>query len=282
MEIISRARWGAQYARGFGDAPLPASELWLHHTVTAGGGVLATFETDAAAIRLLEQIGQNRFGGGISYSLLVTESGRVWDGHGIDRRGAHTAGRNSVSRSIALVGDYSRREPTGPQLAATAELVAYGHRMGWWAAPRLSGGHRDAPGAATACPGDLAQVLIPAINTAASARPPIPQEDDLTPEQDRMLRQIHRETTAVLPNRRGPQGEEIPGGGADTLFGYAMNADGLGYRASWTLHDVVGRLEELAAMTTGLAERIAAAEAPAPPEIDYTRLAAALLQAVGR
>lgn len=52
------------------------------------------------------------------------------------------------------------------------------------------------------------------------------EEDDLTPDQDQMLRAVYRELTLRLPNRRGPNGQEIPGGGADTALGYSANADG--------------------------------------------------------
>lgn len=277
MEIISRARWGARHARGFAAAPLPAKEVWLHHSVTSGGGVTASFETDAQAVRLLEQIGQARFGGGISYTFAVTESGRVFEGHGIDRRGAHTGGRNSIARAIVLVGDYSRRDPTPLQLASVAELLALGRANGWWPAARLNGGHRDAPGASTSCPGDQAWNRIPAINTAASAVRLPTSEDDLTPEEHAWLQRVHHELTLFLPDRRGPQGQST--GAKDTVLGYAALADGHGFRAGWLLAEIQGDLEELRAMVTGLTERVAST---APPTIDYAALAAALIQAIGR
>jgi len=74
---------------------------------------------------------------------------------------------------------------------------------------------------------------------------PPPREDDLTPEQDHMLRVIHAEVTKRLPNRRGPQGAEIPGGGADTVLGYAANADGFGYENATTLARIDRQMDEL-------------------------------------
>lgn len=162
MNIITRAQWGARHARGFRAAPLPASRLYLHHSVTAPGN--GTPAGDVAAVRALETIGQQRFGGGISYTFAVTTSGRVYEGHGIDRQGAHTANLNSTARAICLVGNYDVNRPPEAMINAVAELVAHGHRMKWWP-DRLTGGHRDAPGAATACPGRFAQALIPVINS---------------------------------------------------------------------------------------------------------------------
>lgn len=47
------------------------------------------------------------------------------------------------------------------------------------------------------------------------------------------------QTTTPLPNRRGPGGKEIPGGGGDTLFGMAINADGFGYRIERKLDELL-------------------------------------------
>jgi hypothetical protein len=166
MTIVSRSTWGARYAAGFGAAPR-ASELWLHHSVTPAPAASDTAER--AAMRKLEEIGQERFGGGVSYSFAVMPSGRVYEGTGGLRKGAHTAGRNSVARAIVLVGNYSSVRPTAAQIAAVAQLVRDGRTAGWWSVDRLSGGHRDAPGAATSCPGDAAQACIPEINRQALA-----------------------------------------------------------------------------------------------------------------
>ena len=122
-------------------------------------------------MRTLEQIGEDRFHRGISYTWAVMPSGTVYEGHGVDRQGAHTAKRNSIARAIVLVGDYSRTKPTPAMLSAVSTLLVHAHTSGWIRLPRLNGGHRDAPGASTVCPGAAAEALIPAINTAAERMP---------------------------------------------------------------------------------------------------------------
>lgn len=184
MEIVKRADWGARYARGFGPAPLPARGVYLHHSVTPDAGVEASLKQDAASVRVIELVGQQRFGGGISYSFAVTPSGRVFEGHGIDRRGAHTKGCNSTHRAIVLVGDYAKRAPTQAQLTAVVALLEHGTAQDWWRAARLTGGHRDAPGAATSCPGDAAYSFIDDINRAAAAG----EEDELSEQFEKDAR----------------------------------------------------------------------------------------------
>lgn len=229
MRIIPRGEWGARFTRGFGPAPLPAREVWLHHSATAAPNAVPPFGDDDAAVRSLETIGQQRFGRGISYTFVITPSGRVYEGHGVDRVGAHTAGRNTVGRAICLIGNYEVIRPTGAQLDAIVTLLQHGRDQGWWIAARLTGGHRDAPGASTACPGRFLYATIPTLNQRAA------QEAELNPEEARLLSEIHFHTTGRYENRRGPNGTAIPGGGADTMFGYTMNADGFGYRTETEL-----------------------------------------------
>jgi hypothetical protein len=178
MEIIGRAQWGARYAAGFGPAPLPARELWLHHTAMATPPPTQSFDQDAGDVRQVERIGQERFGGGISYTFVVLPSGRVFEGTGVDRQGAHTKGRNSISRAIVLHGNYDVAPPPPAMLAAVADLVAHGAASHWWPA-QLTGGHRDAPGASTACPGRYAYAQIATINAAARDDGAARREDDV-------------------------------------------------------------------------------------------------------
>jgi hypothetical protein len=52
---------------------------------------------------------------------------------------------------------------------------------------------------------------------------------------------VIRETTSSLPNRRGPNGAYLKGGPTDTLFGFAMNVDGIAYRIEQALAALAAR-----------------------------------------
>lgn len=209
MHIISRARWGARYSNGFGVAPLPASEVWLHHSVTLAPDLVwvdvdgdGIEDDEQRAMRTLEDIGQARFGGGISYTFAVMPSGRIYEGHSVDRKGSHTGGRNSLARAIVLVGDYTTRPLTGEQQRAVARLLQHGHAAGWWRTARLNGGHRQAPGASTACPGDAALAAIPSINALAAGGPV--QEADMLPDE----RNAVMSTFLAIYSKGGSQGDQ--------------------------------------------------------------------------
>jgi len=183
LRIIPRAEWGARYPNGAGTAPLPAPECWLHHSVTTPPDTTAPYDDDIAAIRTLEQIGQDRFGQGMSYTWLITPAGFIFEGHSVGRLGAHTAGRNSRARAICLVGNYEVTGPTPAQLLSAAWLLQTAAGRGWLTTARLSGGHRDV--SQTACPGRYAYAQIGTINTRA-AGPPITEEDDVLTTQDKL------------------------------------------------------------------------------------------------
>lgn len=190
LQIIPRAQWGAKYDRGFSPAPLPAREVWLHHSATIAPDLLPPFDDDDESVRLLERIGEQRFGGGISYTFVVTPVGRVYEGHGVDRQGAHTKNRNDFSRAICLIGNYDLQHVSDAQIASVAGLLRLGKDSGWWLEARLNGGHRDAPGASTACPGRFGEAAISVINAQANQPKPPPPP-------------AHRTLQVVWPRMRG-------------------------------------------------------------------------------
>lgn len=167
MELHTRARWGARYGDGVRPAPLPAAEVWLHHSEHALAlTAAADRQADYAAMRQLEEIGQRRFGAGVSYTFAVFPSGRVMHGHSPNREGTHTLHHNTRGRAIVLVGDYRRRAPAHAMVDAVAQLLHTGAGRRWWTRAQLTGGHRDV--VATLCPGDGAYPLIPVINRIAA------------------------------------------------------------------------------------------------------------------
>lgn len=177
MRIIPRAEWGARHDNGFGPRALPATEVWLHHSVTIAPDLVQPFDDDYDAIRTLEQIGENRFGKGISYTWCITPAGLIFEGHSVDRVGSHTANHNTIACAICFVGNYDNQPPTLGQLRAAAWLLQVAHANRWIDAARIDGGHRDLK--QTACPGAHAYAAIPTINQLAAGGPVTEEEGDM-------------------------------------------------------------------------------------------------------
>jgi hypothetical protein len=177
MRIVSRAEWGARKPTRSHRISLPTRDLFIHHTDSTGH--------TAAAVRAIQAFHMDRRNwSDIAYSFLVNRDGVVFEGRGAGVAGGHTAGHNTTSHAICLIGRFEQHHPTDAQLAATAELVRHGQANGWWG--DITGGHRDARGASTLCPGRHLQARLPDLRRMVAAPP---EEDDMTDEDRTLLRQ---------------------------------------------------------------------------------------------
>lgn len=163
--IISRSQWGPRYRNGVGTRPVGSLEKYLHHTVTAHLSANATRAQEEAQMRVLERIGQERFGGGISYPIVIFPSGRIYMGASIDRITYHSgSGRNTRGVGIALAGNFEANKLNMRVFNAVVWLLQEGVRRGWWGDPALTSYHKQFR--ATSCPGKHAISRFADMNTA--------------------------------------------------------------------------------------------------------------------
>jgi hypothetical protein len=151
--MLLRAEWGMPGPVGL---PMKSSRgLWLHHSVTR-----ATSDPVQDA-RQIARIGVQRFGR-MSYSFVVHPDGTILEGQN-GHVGAHTRGQNSTSQAICCVGNFENDPVTDEMVRSIRLLVA---QFG-----PLLGGHRDAPGAATACPGRNLVARLPELRIPLIVQP---------------------------------------------------------------------------------------------------------------
>lgn len=119
------------------------THLIIHHT--------GAEEKDAGQVRdYHRRLGWRDVG----YHYLIERDGLVVPGRPPSMRGAHclAGGMNDKALGVALIGDLETRPPFPEQLAGLEELV--GRLMAEYRIPPANVlGHREVPGAATACPG---------------------------------------------------------------------------------------------------------------------------------
>jgi hypothetical protein len=159
MQIVSRAEWDARPPKTTPyRIPIPTPELWLHHTASADGG--------AARVRAIQDFHMDVRGwSDIAYSFLINGAGQIFMGRGVGIAGGHTAGHNTISHAICVLGNFNDDQPTDAAVASIVELARHGYAQGWWP-EGFTGGHRDASGANTSCPGDNLHELLPYINVS--------------------------------------------------------------------------------------------------------------------
>lgn len=171
LVITYREAWGAvlDYTSNR-TVNRPAQWLFLHITVTADPA--DTVAAESAACRVVEAIGQERFGIGWSYNAGVMQSGRLYEGQPLTRRGAHTVNDkpnpsfptgslNYDARALALVQNV-QDVVTDAQIDSAARWGAALRRSGEAIANARWYGHRDVT--AKSCPGDIAYARLAELN----------------------------------------------------------------------------------------------------------------------
>jgi N-acetylmuramoyl-L-alanine amidase len=194
MRIIARGAWGARYGQGATIAG-PVSLVVVHHTAGPDLGPAASEQREVEVVRRIEeQHGAPKPKGngwaGIGYNWLVFPSGRVYEGRGWRREGAHTPGKNKESVGVAFVMDAEATEPTAEAMQACQDLLAFGV-LGNHIAPGFEvRGHRDFT--ATKCPGARLYVRL------GQLRAPVrPAEDESRREVREALEEIRRHLARI-------------------------------------------------------------------------------------
>jgi hypothetical protein len=156
LTVVSRAGWGARPPKCI--ATDTHRETFLHHTAGTGSG--------AAYMRAIQNFHIDRRGWcdfaynwAIDPLTLVVYEGRGW---GI-RPGSQLSS-NTATWSVVVFGNYNTAQPSVQLLQTIAAVIRWGHSLN--RIPLLlTGGHKDAPGQATSCPGNHLYSQIPRIRS---------------------------------------------------------------------------------------------------------------------
>lgn len=196
--IVSRSEWGsrevnlaadnetglysARNPEGWreykGDLRDDYQTLVIHHS--------ATYEIDDVnTMRVVQNLHMDDRGwADIGYHFCVGKTGSIFEGRVMSVRGTHTAGYNTGSLGVCLLGNFEEELPTQEQLSATFALVN-------WLSLRLGlthvAGHRDFNDI-TVCPGanlypylvELAASANLLVGTAGYSGPTAESYDDKT------------------------------------------------------------------------------------------------------
>lgn len=174
MKVVDRSEWGASHGRG---NPTSGAKLefYVHHSAAKILTPMSLPAQETAEVRRIEAFHAGeltRANPRIAYTFLVAPSGRVYEGTGWGRIGAHTGGRNSSSYAACLMMDGEKDPPTPQAVQAVAELRIEGIRLGHLHPEHSFLGHRDAK--ATKCPGTL---VYPVTVGIAKAKAPTVQRE---------------------------------------------------------------------------------------------------------
>nr|BBI93168.1 peptidoglycan recognition protein [Bathymodiolus septemdierum] len=156
VTIISRDSWGARRPRSTSTIHTPVRDFFIHHTK---GRTCATFSTCVSQMKGIQNYHMNnKRWSDIGYSFLVGEDGKIYEGRGWDRVGAHTLGYNRLGLAASFMGNFMTYTPRKAALDAVKALIQCGISKGKISHSYALFGHRDV--GSTKCPGRALYNLI--------------------------------------------------------------------------------------------------------------------------
>ncbi|MDN5586270.1 MAG: N-acetylmuramoyl-L-alanine amidase, partial [Brevibacterium sp.] len=154
-KIGSRSSWGAKSYSGSPDYASGIKQAVIHHT---DGSNSYSAEDVPAILRGIQSFHQKGRGwNDIGYNILADKYGRLWQGRGGDINkaviGAHTAGHNTGTVGISVMGSFDTKAPPKKTRDAVAAAIAWKFSLNNVKAGKSTiVGHRNL--GTTACPGD--------------------------------------------------------------------------------------------------------------------------------
>lgn len=225
--VVAADDWRRLSWREIPTFTLPADEWWVHH----GANGDATLRTLWGYERYHVKTKGWRAPG---YSFAICyENGRAtiyvlrdWGGVG-----AHTLGRNRVSHGVVLVGDWTAGKVPEPMVHALAWLILHGAELDH-GPEEITGGHRNAPGAETACPGEAGMRALDKARELVAGSTPMPPDDDTDDEEDDMAIDVI-EVGDEVHLIEHPWRIEVPEGARDYYRNLALSDKNKQYLGPW-------------------------------------------------
>ncbi|KAK4875989.1 hypothetical protein RN001_012411 [Aquatica leii] len=120
-EIVSKNEWGARGALKVEYSVYPLDYVIIHHTVTPECHDLLRC-SDLLKSMQNYHMDSHKFHD-IGYNFVIGGDGKVYEGRGWHKVGAHTKGYNTRSLGIAFIGNFINKLPNEQQLQAGKDLI---------------------------------------------------------------------------------------------------------------------------------------------------------------
>lgn len=180
--IVAADNWRRLAWRTIHRFRLPAARWWVHHGAVGDSTLRTLWGYERYHVKT-----KGWRAPGYSFAICY-ENGRatIYVLRGWGGIGAHTLGDNRESHGVVLVGDWTSDKVPEPMVHALAWLILYSADLDY-GPEEITGGHRDAPGAETSCPGNAGMRAVEkARKLIAGSTPMPPPEEDTEDEEDDM------------------------------------------------------------------------------------------------
>lgn len=173
MLYTPRSIWGAKAGIG-ADMPKNVGVAVIHNAYLPDVPASASPAEEMAALRAMESFHVNDRGwNGIAYQWIVFQSGRIYEGRGWGRTGAHCPGMNDKSYGILFVINGQIRDISKEGIEGGRSVLREAVRAGWMVRNYRPAGHREF--VKRTCPGDKVMKQIP-LFAPEMLREPMPKD----------------------------------------------------------------------------------------------------------
>jgi hypothetical protein len=165
LGIVAREAWGARPAGSCRRGQVP-NRVIVHHvggSVPDSRGWLSWYDREVRVTRGWCDL---------MYHFGIDEQGIIYEMVATGVEGAHASDANTRTVAIVLMGDYTSRSPSAPQIASLQKLmVAVANEYRFPANRQTVLGHRQV--GQTSCPGNTAYPKLDAWVASAGSTPPV-------------------------------------------------------------------------------------------------------------
>jgi hypothetical protein len=226
VDYTSRDAWGARYSSGYALRPGAVGLVVAHHAGAPDVDPGASEAHECQVMReRLEQYHVDtlfttrpRAERHIGYNWVVMPSGRVYEGVGWGRIGAHAPGVNSKSVGVLICMNAARKPPQAAAVDSFRRVLAMGVRLGYIGDSYTIEPHSKFK--ATDCPGDGMRAILPQLRHDIIPALPVLRYGDTGPHVRTLQRLLGM--SEMLVHRFGPATLE-----------QGLEADGVVGRRTW-------------------------------------------------
>ncbi|XP_052082624.1 peptidoglycan recognition protein-like [Mytilus californianus] len=151
LQIVSRDSWGARRPVKVSNIPNPVPYFFIHHTAGRECHSFVQCTNLMKEIQNYHMDDPHRQYYDIGYSFLVGQDGRLYEGRGFRREGAHTKHYNTVGLATSFIGNFMDHLPNNQSQAEVKALIQCGVYNNYISKNYRLYGHRDI--GTTASPG---------------------------------------------------------------------------------------------------------------------------------
>ncbi|KAL5017095.1 hypothetical protein ScPMuIL_006684 [Solemya velum] len=153
---MPRGQWIARQPKHINAMSTPVEFVFIHHSAMSQ---CHGDRDNCREMRLIQNLHMDERGwDDIAYNFVVSGDGRIYEGRGWDREGAHTKGWNDIAIAVCFMGNFVETDPDPVAISAVQNLLILGEELGKISPDYKLYGHRDVR--PTECPGEKLYTLI--------------------------------------------------------------------------------------------------------------------------